>query len=40
MVNSLNGTPDLFWDTDLKDNWPPPGWELPRVIITKWETDL
>jgi len=40
MVNSLSGTPDLFWDTDLKDNWPPPGWELPRVIITKWETDL
>ena len=40
MVNSLNGTPDLFWDTDLKDNWPPPTWELPRVIITKWETDL
>jgi hypothetical protein len=40
MVNSLNGTPDLFWDTDLKDNWPPPGWELPRVIITRWETDL
>jgi hypothetical protein len=40
MVNSLTGTPDLFWDTDLKDNWPPPGWELPRVIITRWETDL
>jgi hypothetical protein len=40
MNNSMAGTPDLYWDTDLKDNWPPPGWELPRVIITKWETDL
>ena len=37
---SMAGTPDLFWDTDLKDNWPPPGWDLPRVIITKWQTDL
>jgi hypothetical protein len=40
MNGSMVGTPDLWWDTDLKDNWPPPGWELPRVIITKWETDL
>ena len=36
----MAGTPDLFWDTDLKDNWPPAGWDLPRVIITRWETDL
>jgi hypothetical protein len=40
MNNSMAGTPDLFWDTDLKDNWPPPGWDLPRVIITQWVTDL
>lgn len=40
MNGSMAGTPDLFWDTDLKDNWPPPTWELPRVIITKWQTDL
>jgi hypothetical protein len=40
MNNSMAGTPDLFFDSDLKDNWPPPGWELPRVIITKWITDL
>lgn len=38
--NLMAGTPDIFWDTDLKDNWPPPGWDLPRVIITRWETDL
>ncbi len=40
MNGKMAGTPDLFWDTDIKDNWPPPGWELPRVIITRWETDL
>jgi len=40
MNGLMAGTPDLFWDTDLKDNWPPPGWDLPRVIITRWETDL
>jgi hypothetical protein len=40
MNGKMAGTPDLFWDTDLKDNWPPPTWDLPRVIITRWETDL
>jgi hypothetical protein len=40
MNGAMGGTPDIYWDTDLKDNWPPPGWELPRVIITRWETDL
>jgi hypothetical protein len=40
MNNALAGTADIYWDTDLKDNWPPPGWDLPRVIITRWQTDL
>lgn len=34
------GTPDFYWDPTLKDNWPPIGWDLPRVIITRWQTDL
>jgi len=34
------GTPDIWWDESIKTNWPPNGWELPRVVITKWETDL
>ena len=34
------GTPDFYWDPSLKDNWPPIGWDLPRVIITRWQTDL
>ncbi len=40
MNGKMAGTPDIFWDSDLKDNWPPPGWDLPRVIITQWITDL
>jgi hypothetical protein len=34
------GTPDLYWDENIVKNWPPDGWDLPRVIITRWETDL
>jgi type IV pilus assembly PilX-like protein len=33
------GTASLYWDPTLKDNWPPPGWDLPRVILTRWQTD-
>ncbi len=33
------GTANLYWDPMLKDNWPPPDWDLPRVIITHWQTD-
>jgi hypothetical protein len=34
------GTPDIYWDDSLRTNWPPPSWDLPRVIITRWDTDL
>ncbi len=34
------GTPEIWWDDSIKTNWPPVGWELPRVVITMWETDL
>jgi type II secretory pathway pseudopilin PulG len=33
------GTANLYWDPTIKDRWPPPGWDLPRVIITRWQTD-
>ncbi len=33
------GTASLYWDPTLKDNWPPAGWDLPRVILTRWQTD-
>jgi len=34
------GTPDLYWDETIVEDWPPKTWDLPRVIITRWETDL
>jgi hypothetical protein len=33
------GTANLYWDPTLKDSWPPPGWDLPRVVLTRWRTD-
>ena len=33
------GTANLYWDPTLKDNWPPAGWDLPRVVLTRWRTD-
>jgi hypothetical protein len=41
MSGGSAGTPDVFFDERLvKGEWPPPEYELPRVIITSWETDL
>ena len=34
------GTPQLYWDQSIIDDWPPSNWDLPRVVITQWETDL
>jgi len=34
------GTPDHYYDESLTDNWPPDSWGLPRVTITRWETDM
>jgi hypothetical protein len=39
-ANKMTGTPDVWWDPRIKDSWPPPDWDLPRVIITRWQTDL
>jgi hypothetical protein len=39
-ASKMTGTPDVWWDPRMKDNWPPPDWDLPRVIITRWQTDL
>ncbi len=40
LLSMAAGTPTLYWDESIVKNWPPPGWDLPRVVITKWETDL
>ncbi len=35
------GTPDLYWDESIaRGQWPPREWELPRVVISRWETDM
>jgi len=33
------GTANLYWDPTMRDGWPPPDWSLPRVIISRWQTD-
>ncbi len=41
MGGGLTGTPDIFFDPSLANGtWPPNEYELPKVIITAWETDL
>jgi hypothetical protein len=32
-------TPDIYWDETILASWPPPGWKLPRVTVTRWITD-
>lgn len=39
-LNPTAGTPEMYWDEDIIKNWPPEDWDLPRVIISRWETDL
>ena len=34
------GTPEFYWDESIAESWPPAEWDLPRVVITRWETDL
>ena len=34
------GTADFYWDESILRNWPPASWDLPRVVITRWETDF
>ena len=35
------GTPDFYFDPRLlTGSWPPPGIDLPRVIISRWDVEL
>ncbi len=41
MTSTSAGTPDIYFDERLiKGDWPPPELELPRTMVTFWETDL
>jgi hypothetical protein len=34
-------SPHIYWDASLaEEDWVPDVWGLPRVMITRWETDL
>jgi len=32
-------TPTIIWDESIVGDWPPEGWDLPRVVITEWDTE-
>ena len=34
------GTPNHYWDAGLADNWPDDDWGLPRIAVSRWETDM
>jgi hypothetical protein len=34
------GTAEFYWDESILRDWPPASWDLPRVVITRWETDF
>ena len=36
LLSPAAGTPELYWDESIVQSWPPPGWDLPRVLITNW----
>ena len=39
-LDPASGTPDLYWDESIvTDKWPPDDWDLPRVVVTRWETE-
>jgi len=31
----------VLWNDGIRSgDWPPPEWGFPRVVATRWETDL
>ena len=39
-ADGTEDTPTIIWDEAIAgDDWPPDGWNLPRVVITEWDTD-
>ncbi len=39
--NPLSPTVEIYWNDGIRTGkWPPPAWGLPRVVVTRWETDL
>ena len=41
VLGGTGGTPDIWFDERLiKGQWPPPDLDLPRTMVTVWQTDL
>jgi len=41
VIGGTGGTPDIWFDERLiKGLWPPPDLNLPRTMVTVWQTDL
>lgn len=41
VLGGTGGTPDLWFDERLiKGQWPPPDIQLPRTMVTVWQTDM
>ena len=39
--NPLSPAVQIYWNDAIRTGkWPPPAWALPRVVVTRWETDL
>jgi hypothetical protein len=30
--------PRVLWDSRIPQSWPPEDWNLPRVMVTEWDT--
>ena len=33
------GSPVFRWDRAISEAWPPEGWTMPRVFVTRWRVD-
>lgn len=38
VANGTAPTPEIWWNESIVTEWPPPGSELPRTVITGWIT--
>jgi len=36
---SCTRSPDFVWDQTLSETWPPGDWDMPRIAVSRWETD-
>jgi hypothetical protein len=39
-LSAVMDSPQIYWDASLKEDWRPADWGLPRVLVTRWHTDL